>query len=152
MEIDGPWRATSLDEAGINYGAVQMPSGPAGSIGVLGGEDFMMFKTSDEAHQEAAWKFIKFMTGKEAQVAMAKAGQMPVNLEAISDQEVVEVMPLLPVFADALQTAKARPVTPKWGDMENIIATKVAEVITGQKDVQTAMDEAAAEIDALIAE
>jgi multiple sugar transport system substrate-binding protein len=150
MEIDGPWRATSLDSAGINYGAVQMPPGSTGSVGVLGGEDFMMFKTSDAAHQEAAWKFIKFMAGKDAQTAMAKVGQMPVNTDAISDPGVLEVMPLLPVFADALQTAKARPVTPKWGDMENIIATKVAEAITGQKDVQTAMDEAASEIDALI--
>ncbi len=150
MEIDGPWRATALESAGINYGAVQMPAGSTGSVGVLGGEDFMMFKTSDAARQEAAWKFIKFMAGKEAQSAMAKVGQMPVNLEAIADPEVIEAMPLLPVFAEALKSAKARPVTPKWGDMENVIATKVAEAITGQKDVQTAMNEAAAEIDALI--
>lgn len=150
MEIDGPWRATEMQKANINYGAMQMPAGSSGSVGVLGGEDFMMFKTSDAAHQEAAWKFIKFMAGKEAQIAMAKVGQMPVNTEAIEDPAVLEVMPLLPTFADALKTAKARPVTPKWGDMENIIATKVAEAITGQKAVQAALDEAAAEIDALI--
>ncbi|MGE5496178.1 MAG: extracellular solute-binding protein [Burkholderiales bacterium] len=150
MEIDGPWRATEMEKAKINYGAVQMPPGSTGSVGVLGGEDFMMFKTSDAAHQEAAWKFIKFMAGKEAQIAMAKVGQMPVNIEAIEDPALLDVMPLLPVFADALKTAKARPVTPKWGDMENIIATKVAEAITGQKKVQDALDEAAAEIDALI--
>lgn len=150
MEIDGPWRATEMEKANINYGAVQMPPGSTGSVGVLGGEDFMMFKTSDAAHQEAAWKFIKFMAGKEAQTAMAKAGQMPVNIEAIEDPALLDVMPLLPVFADALKTAKARPVTPKWGDMENIIATKVAEAITGQKKVQAALDEAATEIDALI--
>lgn len=152
MEIDGPWRATSMEAAKIDYGAVQMPAGPAGSIGVLGGEDFMMFKTSAAAHRDAAWKFVKFMTGKDAQAAMAKAGQMPVNKEAIADPEVLKAMPLLPVFAEALKTARARPVTPKWGDMENVIATKVAEAVTGQKPVQQAMDEAATEIDALIAQ
>ena len=152
MEVDGPWRATSMATANIDYGAVQMPAGSAGSVGVLGGEDFMMFKTSDAAHQDAAWRFIKFMAGKDAQIAMAKVGQMPVNKEAITDPEVLKAMPLLPVFAEALKTAKARPVTPKWGDMENIIATKVAEAIIGQKPVQTAMDEAAAEIDILIAQ
>lgn len=150
MENDGPWRTTALDENDINYAAVQMPAGTAGSIGILGGEDFMMFNTSDEAHHEAAWKFIKFMTDKEAQVAMAKVGQPPVNIEAIEDAEVIEAMPLLPVFAEALKTAKARPVTPKWGDMENIIAAKVAEAITGEKEVQTALNEAATEIDELI--
>jgi multiple sugar transport system substrate-binding protein len=152
MEIDGPWRSTSMEAAKIDYGAVQMPAGPAGSIGVLGGEDFMMFTTTDAAHRDAAWRFVKFMTGKEAQAAMAKVGQMPVNKEAIADPEVLKAMPLLPVFAEALKTARARPVTPKWGDMENVIATKVAEAVTGQKPVQQAMDEAATEIDALIAQ
>ena len=152
MTIDGPWKAKDLSTKypDLQYGAVQMPAGPAGSIGVLGGEDFMMFKTSDTAHQDAAWKFIKFMTGKDAQVEMAKVGQMPVNKEALVDDEVLEAMPLLSIFADALQTCKARPVTPKWSDMENIINTKATEAILGQKPVQTAMDEAADEINALI--
>ncbi len=151
MEIDGPWRPSLLASSGIDLGAVQMPAGSAGSIGVLGGEDFMMFKTSDAKHQEAAWKFIKFMVDEKAQVDMAKVGQMPVNKAAMTNADALAAMPLLPVFAEALKTAKARPVTPKWGDMENIIATKVAEAITGQKAVQKALDEAATEIDALIA-
>ena len=152
MEIDGPWRAALLAGSSIDLGAAVMPAGSAGSIGVLGGEDFMMFETSADANKEAAWKFIKFMVGKDAQVAMAKAGQMPVNKAAMTDPAVLEAMPLLPVFSQALETARSRPVTPQWGDMENIIATKVAEAITGQKPVQAALDEAAAEIDALIAQ
>lgn len=152
MTIDGPWKAKDLSTKypDLRYGAVQMPAGPAGSIGVLGGENFMMFKTSDAAHQDAAWKFIKFMVGKDAQIEMAKVGQMPVNKEALADKELVKVMPLLSIFADALQTCKARPVTPKWGDMEGIINTKATEAVLGQKPVQTAMDEAAAEINALL--
>lgn len=154
MTIDGPWKANDLSSKypDLDYGAVQMPPGPAGSIGVLGGEDFMMFKTSDDAHQQAAWAFIKFMTGKDAQVAMAKVGQMPVNKEALADSTVIEAMPLLPIFSEALKTCKTRPVTPKWGDMEGIINTKATEAVLGQKPVQQAMDEAAEEIDALLAE
>jgi multiple sugar transport system substrate-binding protein len=152
MEIDGPWRWTMAKDANIDIGAVQMPAGDAGSVGVLGGEDFMMFKTSDEAHQEAAWKFIKFMIGKEAQVAMAKVGQIPVNKDALSDSETIEAMPLIPIFSEALKTARPRPVTPKWSDIDNIISTKIAEAITGQKPVKTALDEAAAEIDKLLAQ
>ena len=152
MTIDGPWKAKDLSTKypDLKYGAVQMPAGSAGSIGVLGGEDFMMFKTSDPAHQDAAWKFIKFMTGKDAQVEMAKVGQMPVNKEALADSEVLEAMPLLSIFAEALKTCKSRPVTPKWGDMEGIINTKSTEAVLGQKPVQTAMDEAATEINALL--
>ncbi|KIY23851.1 MULTISPECIES: extracellular solute-binding protein [Mesobacillus] len=152
LQLDGPWREKSNIEAGVDYGAIPLPAGSKGSISVLGGEDFMMFKTSDDAHKKAAWKFIKFMTGKHAQVEMAKVGQMPVNKEALTDSEAIKAIPLLPVFSEALQTAKARPVTPKWSEMENIIATKVAEAITGKKEVQKALDEAAAEIDKLIKE
>jgi len=90
------------------------------------------------------------MVGKDAQTKMAKVGQMPVNKEALTDSEVLEVMPLLSIFANALQGCKARPVTPKWGDMEGIINTKATEAVLGQKSAQAAMDEAAAEINALL--
>ncbi len=151
-QVDGPWRANALNDAGIEYGAMPLPKGSAGSVSVLGGEDFMMFKTSDDAHKEASWKFIKFMVSKEAQVEMAKVGQMPVNIEALNDPAVKEAMPLIDVFKEALETAKSRPVTPLWSEMEGIIATKVAEAITGTKEVKEALDEAAKEIDMLISD
>ncbi|MDD3957322.1 MAG: extracellular solute-binding protein [Candidatus Izemoplasmatales bacterium] len=150
MQLDGPWRGASNTSAGINYSAVPLPAGSAGSISVLGGENFMLFKPSSDAKKAAAWKFVQFMTDKHAQVEMAKVGQMPVNLEALEDAEAIAAMPLLPVFAQALQTAKARPVIPEWSQVEDIIATKVALAITGVKTVQVALDEAAAEIDALL--
>ena len=105
MTIDGPWKANDLTTKypDLNYGTVQMPSGAAGSIGVLGGEDFMIFKTSDDEHKKAAWEFVKFMTGKDAQIEMAKVGQMPVNIEALASPEAIEAMPLLPNF---LRSAK----------------------------------------------
>ena len=59
-------------------------------------------------------------------------------------------MPFLSILAEALKTCKSRPVTPKWGDMENIINTKSTEAVLGLKPVQTALDEAAVEMDALL--
>jgi multiple sugar transport system substrate-binding protein len=152
MQLDGPWRAASNNAANVNYEAIPLPAGSAGSVSVLGGENFMLFKTSAVAKQEAAWEFVKFMTDKHAQVEMAKVGQMPVNIEALADAEAIAAMPLLPVFATALATAKARPVIASWSEIENVIATKVALAITGQKDVQVAMDECATEINAILAD
>ena len=152
MELDGPWRATSNKAANIQYEAIPLPAGSAGSISVLGGENFMLFKTSTTPKQEAAWEFVKFMTDKHAQVEMAKVGQMPVNIEALADAEAIAAMPLLPVFAQALATAKARPVIPEWSEIENVIATKIALAITGQKAVQVALDECAQEINAILAD
>ena len=151
MQLDGPWRGSALDDAGIEYGTIPLPNGTAGSVSVLGGEDFMVFKTAEQNEIDAGWEFVKFMTAEHAQVEMAKVGQMPVNLNALDNSEAIDAMPLLPVFKEALLTAKSRPVTPLWGDMSGIIATKVAEALLGQKTVEVALDEAAAEIDALIA-
>jgi multiple sugar transport system substrate-binding protein len=151
MEVDGPWRGSALNSAGIEYGAVALPKGTASSTSVLGGEDFMMFTSSSEAEQAAAWKFIQFMASEAAQVAMAKVGQMPVSLAALQNADALAAMPLLPVYVEALQTAKSRPVIPQWSEIEGIVATKASEAITGVKDVQTAMDEAATEINALLA-
>ncbi|MEN6417430.1 MAG: extracellular solute-binding protein [Clostridiaceae bacterium] len=151
MEVDGPWRGSALNSAGIEYGAVALPKGTASSTSVLGGEDFMMFTTSSEAEQAAAWKFIQFMASEAAQVAMAKVGQMPVSLAALQNADALAAMPLLPVYVEALQTAKSRPVIPQWSEIEGIVATKASEAITGVKDAQTAMDEAATEINALLA-
>jgi maltose-binding protein MalE len=52
---------------------------------------------------------------------------------------------------EALETARARPVIPEWGDIENIIAASVAEAITGAKAVQTALNEAVTAINAILA-
>lgn len=152
FELDGPWRAVSNEDAGVEYGAVPLPDGSAGSISVLGGENFMQFKESSDAQKEASWSFIKFMTDEHAQVEMAKVGQMPVNLDALENDDAIEAMPLLPVFEEALLTARARPVIPEWSQVEDIIATKVAEAIKGDKTPEAALNEAAADIDALLSE
>lgn len=151
MQLDGPWREAALIDADVDFGAIALPAGSAGSHSVLGGEDFMVFKSSEQAEQDAAWEFVKFMAGEHAQVEMAKVGQMPVNLDALDNAEAIAAMPLLPVFKEALLSAYSRPVTPLWGDMENIIATKVAEAFLGDKTCEQALDEAASEIDALVA-
>ncbi|KUO77173.1 MAG: hypothetical protein APF77_01785 [Clostridia bacterium BRH_c25] len=67
LQLDGPWREKSNKVAGVDYGAMPLPAGSKGSISVLGGENFMIFKSSDAARKDVAWKFIKFMTGKHAQ-------------------------------------------------------------------------------------
>lgn len=152
MTIDGPWKASDLSSKypDLNYGTALFPKGSAGSVGVLGGEDFMLFKSSDDAHRKAAWEFVKFMAGKNAQIAMARVGQMPVNKEALASPDALEAMPLLPLFAKALETARSRPVIPQWGEVSGIINTKTTEAVLGQKTPRAAMDEAAAEIDALL--
>lgn len=154
MTVDGPWKAKDFASKypEVDFGTALLPRGAGGSVGVLGGENFMLFKTSDDVHKQAAWGFIKFMVSKDPQVAMAEVGQMPVNIEALNSSEAIIAMPLLPLFSEALETCRTRPVIIQWGEVSGIINTKTTEAVLGLKSPREAMDEAALEIDAILAE
>ncbi|MDR3051816.1 MAG: extracellular solute-binding protein [Oscillospiraceae bacterium] len=149
MMLEGPWKTAELQGAypDVAYGTAPMPAGEGGSISVLGGEDIAMFTT---ANQQAAWAFMRFMTGEYAQTEMAKCGQIPVNKAALAS-DTVKSAPFAP-FLDAITTAKARPTVAAWAEIDNDLTGAVTAVISGQQSAQQAMDELAAKVDALLQE
>ena len=104
-----------------------------------------MFNT---ANQDAAWKFMKFMTGEFAETEMAKCGQIPVNKAAL-ESETVKAADYAP-FIEAIQTAKARPTVAAWSEMDNDLTVAMTAVVNGEKTAQEAMDELAAKWDELL--
>ena len=147
MMLEGPWKSAELAGAypDVTYGTAPIPAGEGGSISVLGGEDIAMFNT---ANKDAAWKFMKFMTGEFAETEMAKCGQIPVNKAAL-ESETVKVADYAP-FIEAIQTAKARPTVAAWSEMDNGLTVAMTAVVSGEKTAQEAMDELAAEWDELL--
>ena len=147
MMLEGPWKSAELAGAypDVTYGTAPIPAGEGGSISVLGGEDIAMFNT---ANKDAAWKFMKFMTGEFAETEMAKCGQIPVNKAAL-ESETVKAADYAP-FIEAIQTAKARPTVAAWSEMDNGLTVAMTAVVSGEKTAQEAMDELAAEWDELL--
>ncbi len=147
MMLEGPWKTAELAGAypDVAYGTAPIPAGEGGSVSVLGGEDIAMFAG---ANQEAAWKFMQFMTGEYAQTEMAKCGQIPVNKAAL-DSDVVKNAEYAP-FIKAIQTAKARPTVAAWSEMDNELNVAVTAVVSGEKTAQEAMDELAVLYDELL--
>lgn len=147
MMLEGPWKSAELAGAypDVAYGTAPMPAGEGGSISVLGGEDIAMFNT---ANQDAAWKFMKFMTGEFAETEMAKCGQIPVNKAAL-ESETVKNADYAP-FIEAIQTAKARPTVAAWSEMDNGLTVAMTQIVTGEKTTQEALDALAAEWDELL--
>ncbi|AEC02270.1 extracellular solute-binding protein [Parasphaerochaeta coccoides] len=147
MMLEGPWKVAELKGAypDVTYGMAPMPAGKGGSSSVLGGEDIAMFTT---AKKDAAWKFMQFMTGKFAQTEMAKAGQIPVNQEALKTEEVknAEFSP----FLSAIETAKARPTVSVWTEIDNLLSMTISNIIRENKDVRTSLDALAAQVDELL--
>ena len=149
MLLEGPWKISEMEGSypDFEYATAEIPAGEGGSVSVLGGEDIVMF---NGANQEAAWKFIKFMTDEYAQVEMAKCGQIPVNKDAL-ENDTVKAADFAP-FLEALKTAKSRPTVSCWTEMDNELSVAVTDVMSGEKTAQEAMDELAETYDAMLAE
>lgn len=149
MILEGPWKFAELEVSYPQFepATAPMPAGAGGSVQVLGGEDIVMFKT---AQKEAAWAFMKFMTGEFAQVEMAKAGQIPVNKKALESSVVRNNKNLLP-FLEAIKTARPRPPVSTWPEIDKELTYAVTLSILGEKPVQECLDEAAQKIDLLLA-
>ena len=147
MMLEGPWKSAELAGAypDVAYGTAPIPAGEGGSVSVLGGEDIAMFNT---ANQEAAWKFMQFMTSEFAETEMAKCGQIPVNKAAL-ESDTVKNADYAP-FIEAIQTAKARPTVAAWSEMDNGLQVALTAVVSGEKTAQEALDALATEWDALL--
>lgn len=65
MLISGAWSIETLNDAGINYGTVEIPSFEGEeSVSVLSSSGLAM--SADSENKEAAWEFIKFWTNENA--------------------------------------------------------------------------------------
>lgn len=149
MLLDGPWKFAELTKfPNLVYGTAPMPAGKGGSVQVLGGEDIVMYSS---AKKEAAWEFMKFITGKFSEIQFAKTGQIPVNKEAIAS-ETVKAMTNFTPFLEAIKTSRSRPVVKAWSKMDNVINTAVTEAVTGKTPVKEALAAAAKQMDDLLKE
>ncbi len=146
--LDGPWFpplfASQYPNKKLNMSL--LPAGPGGSISVVGGEDIAIFQQSK--NKDAAMEFIRYMLSPDAQLMMAKAGQMPVRSD-VADQAVKD-HPYFQIFFDQLKTARARLPHPNWPKIESILTDAGQLILRGEKTPQAALDNAAAQIDPLL--
>jgi len=146
MINDGPWFFPAIGSAMGAQPAV-MPTGPGGSISVVGGENFVIFKTSP--NQDADWAFAKFMLSDEAQEDMAAVGQMPVTNSASASNAMTSVDYYGP-YIQQLKTALPRPVVPAWTQMDTILSNAFDAALRGKESASQALHDAAAQIDPLL--
>lgn len=148
--LDGPWMYPIFagQYPDFELSAAQVPAAGGGSISVVGGEDIVLTRSS--SNKAAAAEFLRHLLAEETQLAMAKVGQMPV-LKSIGD-DLTDINEYYGPFVEQLATAKPRPVTPAWSAINDILQNEVRAAIKGEKTVKEALDAAATEADALLAE
>lgn len=147
---DGPWMYPIFAGQYPDFELKDAPvfAGDGGSISVVGGEDIVL--TSSSENKAAAAEFLRFLLSEEAQLEMAKVGQMPV-LADLRDG-LTEINPYYATFVDQLADARPRPATPAWPQIDALIQDEIRAAIRGEKTVQEALDSAAEQADELLAQ
>jgi multiple sugar transport system substrate-binding protein len=150
MLLEGPWFPPLFEGQfkGKAYGFALVPAGKGGSISVVGGEDIAMFQQSP--NKEAAAEFIRFMLSMDTQLQWAGQGQMPVLKDAAAS-DTIKKHPFFGIFLEQLKSAKARTPHPNWNKIEEIMTNTGTAILNGKAEVQKGLDDAAKQIDPLLA-
>nr|WP_026682311.1 ABC transporter substrate-binding protein [Priestia megaterium] len=122
-----------------NVEMAMLPAGDEGSAAALGGWMTMINRYSE--HPEAAWEFVKFISGPEGQkISAIEGGRAPTLIDLYDDTEVQDVSLLFanPEFREVLQTAVPRPVSPIYPEISDIMQIEISKVLTGDQSAQDA--------------
>jgi ABC-type glycerol-3-phosphate transport system substrate-binding protein len=150
MIFNGPWATQGLAGGGIDFGVALVPAGPAGRATNVGGNNLVVFSTSE--HPAEACRFMMFVASKESQAKWANVlGQIPVNV--LSDDLVDHTKhPYLKVFMEQMKYARARPPVGSYPEIENDTNPEMQAALDGKKTVRAAMESACEKISKIIEE
>lgn len=121
-------------EVAGNVGFAVLPSGDGTNAATLGGWMSMINRYSE--NQEAAWEFVKFMSGPEGQKISAVDGGRAPTIEALYDDEEVKEAAVLfsnEEFVATLQNAVPRPVSPIYPVISDIMQVELSKALA--KDI-----------------
>lgn len=111
--------------------------------------------TNTAENPDAAWEFIKFITGKDVTLAQAIAGTngSPARTDVLRDERIQEAF--VPEFASALDKAVAfanpeySPLIPESNDIRSSLSLSLSEILSGQVEPEDGIrnaDDAASDI------
>lgn len=136
--IDGPWAAASFKDAGVNFGAAQIPTlengGKYEAFG--GGKAWVVSNYTDK--KDTAQKFLDYVTNETNQKAFYDATQeIPANTKAreyAAAQGNELTSAVIAQFADA----QPMPNIPQMAEVWEPAATMFFDAASGAKDVKEA--------------
>jgi len=120
------------------------------SYAALGGWQLGIAATSQ--HKEAAWKFVRYVTGKETQKLIAvKIGKAPTRTALFDDPEVLAANPQFADMKSVFLAARPRPRTPLYPAVSNILQRYFSNAISNPDlDLEQAAKKASGEVDNLL--
>ncbi|MBO1005939.1 extracellular solute-binding protein [Pseudogracilibacillus auburnensis] len=125
------------EEDGVEVSVDQVGIAPLPNGGSVGGWLLGINKHSE--HVEGAWEFISFAAGEEGQKVMStEGGYIPGFNALLEDDEVLSSNELLsfPGFQVALQETIARPVSPEYNKVSDLIQIDAHKYLSSGEDLE----------------
>jgi multiple sugar transport system substrate-binding protein len=145
MMFEGPWGIAIQRQLNpdLNYGIAPLPEGETTGTMVRGSLNTM---TTQAADPEAAWTFMKWLSGPEGNEIWARGtGSFPARTD-VSDQDWFKERELFQAFVTQMERPNAVSpflVMPNAVQMNKIMTTEVQHVVQGNKSAEQALDDAA---------
>jgi sn-glycerol 3-phosphate transport system substrate-binding protein len=145
-----------LKNANFEVGVGYLPAGKVSYGAPTGGGNLYILKSSPAEKQAAAWRWIQFLTTPEKQadwtVATGYIAARQAAWQTETLKKLVAEKPQYAVARDQLQYAAKELSTHRGSDVQRAFGLAVQAVLLGEKDAKTALDEAQATAEALLAE
>lgn len=134
-----------------NVGVTVLPAGDTTNAATLGGWGWMINRHSE--NPRAAWDFIKFVAGPEGQKINALiASQAPTYMPLYEDAEVLAANPHFANMTESLKAAYARPVSPIYSALSEIMQINISAVLLDRMSVEDAVVAMETQMNAKLAE
>lgn len=101
------------------------------------------------ADPDLSWQFIKWVESPEIAKARALQGGAPDRTDVFSDPEVLAAYPYLSDVEAIISDSKTLPVVKDSNSLVESLTTGLSEIVAGEKEPQTALDEVAAFLETL---
>src|SRR5438067_3712207 len=153
MMFEGPWGVAIQKQLNPNlkYDIAPLPAGVTTGTMVRGSLNTV---TTQAQNKEAAWRFVKWMSGPKGIEMWAKGtGGFPARKD-VADQSWFKEKTLCSAFTQQMAMANAQSPfrgMPNSVQVNKIMTTEVQNVVQGKKAAKQALDDAAAEWNKILA-
>ncbi|MEV7211118.1 MULTISPECIES: extracellular solute-binding protein [Streptomyces] len=144
MTIEGPWEITNFYKGTAfkdknNLGVATVPAGSTGKAAApTGGHNLSVYAGSDKAHQDAALKFVKWMTSAKTQEQIAlKNSTLPTRSDAYTEK--VTADPGLAGFQKVLSAAQPRPELPEYSSLWGPLDQELPKAASGKESLDAVL-------------
>lgn len=105
---------------------------------------------SGSQNQDAAWKYIQFMTSQKIQDKYAKLS-LPIWESSYKNKEVVNALPqVVPVAKKQLDDLILRPVVSQYNNVSQTMQVEIQKALTGSKTPEQALNDAANSVESVV--